>query len=116
MLSTLLSFPVIPSLIIASIITLCIYLIDSSDPENYIDKMYYLKVFIVSFISSNAVIYCFYHMNSTISTGVATPSTTPLKKKTFDKIEFSKLTQDVSDSIQTGGETAHELVAHLPDF
>jgi len=110
MLSTVLSFPVIPSLIIASIITICIYMIDSSDPENYIDKMYYLKVFIVSFISSNAVIYCYYHM------GCPVQSTTPLKKKTFNKVDFTKLTQGVSDSIQTGGEAVPEIVAHLPDF
>lgn len=110
MLSLLLSFPVIPAFIIAAIITLCVYMIDSSDPENYIDKMYYLKVFIISFISSNVVIYCYYHMSSVSSTS------SPLKKKTLEKVDFSKLTPDVTDTIQTGGETVHEIVANLPDF
>ena len=112
MLSLLLSFPVIPALIIASIITVCVYMIDSSDPENYIDKMYYLKVFIVSFISSNAIIYCYYHMS-----GDKTSSTLPPKPKKITTVDFTKLTPDVTDSIQTGGgETVPEIVANLPDF
>lgn len=114
MLSVILSFPVIPSLIIASIITLCIYMIDSSDPDNYIDKMYYLKVFIVSFISANAVIYCYYHMGQP---RIETTTSSPLKKKKLDTVDFSKLTPDVTDSIQTGaGALVPEIMANLPDF
>ena len=109
--SVLLSFPVIPSLIISSLITLSVYMIDSADPENYIDKMYYLKVFIVSFISSNIVIYCYYHMKTL---DITPPSTSPLIKKTLEKVDFSKLTQN--DAIQIGGENAPEIVANLPDF
>lgn len=112
MLSVLLSFPVIPAFIIASIITLAVYMIDSSDPETYIDKMYYLKVFIVSFISSNTVIYCYYHMGTSSSKSV----TIPTKPKVVETVDFSKLTKDVADSIQTGGEAVPEIVANLPDF
>ena len=112
MLSQILSFPVIPSMIIAFIVTLCIYMIDSADPENYIDKMFYLKVFIVSFIASNAVIYCYYHMGTT---DIVT-SSSPIKKKVIEKVDFSKLTEDVASSIKTGGESVPEIVANLPDF
>jgi hypothetical protein len=88
-------------------------MIDSSDPDNYIDKMYYLKVFIVSFISANAVIYCYYHM------GQPRIETTGslLKKKKLNTVDFSKLTPDVTDSIQTGaGALVPEIMANLPDF
>jgi len=113
MLSLLLSLPVIPSLIIACIITLCVYMIDTADPENYIDKMYYLKVFIISFLSSVVVIYCNYHMGVIDNT----PASSPLKRKTLEQVDFSKLTSDVAESIQTAVEKpVSQLVADLPDF
>ena len=114
MLSLLLSFPVIPAFIIASIITISIYMIDTADPENYIDKMYYLKVFIISFITSNTVIY-FYKGSSNNVTESINKSISNVKKN-VEKVDYTKLTKDVSDSIQTGGENIPEIVANLPDF
>ena len=111
MLSILLSFPVIPSFIIASIITIAIYMIDTSDPETYIDKMYYLKVFIISFITSNTVIYFYYN-----SSNLSVDKVQNTIKKPINKVDYSKLTKDITDSIQTGGEDVNEIVANLPDF
>ena len=89
-------------------------MIDTADPENYIDKMYYLKVFIISFITSNTVIY-FYKGSSNNVTESINKSISNVKKN-VEKVDYTKLTKDVSDSIQTGGENIPEIVANLPDF
>jgi hypothetical protein len=46
-----------------------------------------------------------------------TPTSSPIKRKTLEQVDFSKLTSDVAESIQTAVEKpVSQLVADLPDF
>jgi hypothetical protein len=87
---------------------------DSSDPGNYIDKIYYLKVFIISFLTSTSVIYFYRSTPNDISSSINKSISNV--KKNVEKVDYTKLTKDISDSIQTGGENIQEIVANLPDF